>query len=348
MKIKQVVVTGQHQAALQTCELDAALGPDELLVRTEWTFISAGTELANFTGRDPAVFTPGSWCAYPWKSGYANVGVVEGVGAQVKRFKTGDRVFSTGPHAAFVKLNERRLVVPVPAEIDPCVAAASRMAGVSLSSVVMTEPQLHPWVAVFGLGLVGNLAAQAFQILGGRVIGIDPVASRRRLAETCGLRRTVGGAAEEAHQELVRLTDGELADIAVEATGLTPVVLQALRATANMGQVILLGSPRVPLTGDLTQPFKEIHLRNLTVRGALEWCPPVHPVVSATGGRSFPVPSLYGKQIMIFDWVREGRMKVEPLITHRLPPTKIQEAYEGLMRNPETYVGVALDWREVK
>ena len=72
MEIKQVVVTGQNQIALQTAEIhDENLGPNEILVETEYTYISTGTELANYTGREPKVFQPGSWCAYPWCSGYA-------------------------------------------------------------------------------------------------------------------------------------------------------------------------------------------------------------------------------------------------------------------------------------
>jgi len=345
MQVKQVIVTGQNQVELQTRAIDTALKPDELQVRTEWTFISAGTELANYTGREPDVFVPGTWCAYPWNSGYANVGVVQAVGADVTRFKPGDRVFSAGSHAAVVKVSQRNLVVPVPAGMDPSVAVATRMAGVSTSSVVMADLQMHPWVVVFGLGMVGNLAAQAFRILGGRVIGVDPVASRRQLAEGCGIRWTVGGTAAEAQAALKLITEGEMADIAVEATGLTPVVLQALQATANLGQVILLGSPRAPLAGDITLPFKEIHLRNLTVRGALEWCTPTYPVRSSQNGRTLTLPSLYSKQMMIFDWVQNGQMQIEPLITHRLQPSAIKQAYEGLLRESETYVGVALDWR---
>ena len=125
MKIKQVVVTGQNQVALQDDLLeDRPLADDEVLIATEATFISAGTELANYTGREPKVFQPGQWCTYPWKSGYANVGVVQAVGRAVTRVKPGERVFSYGNHASAVRYNQRRLVIPVPPELDPVVAAA--------------------------------------------------------------------------------------------------------------------------------------------------------------------------------------------------------------------------------
>jgi len=344
----QVVMTGQREAEFREVAFDPALQPDEVLIQTEWSFISAGTELANYTGAEPDVFKPGAWCAYPWNSGYANVGIVRAVGGAVQGFNPGDRVFSHGSHASHVKMRTGRLLVKVPDDLDPCLAVASRMAGVSVSAVVMADPRMHPWVAVFGLGFVGNVAAQAFRILGGRVIGIDPVAERRALAEACGIRWTLGGGGDDETQAaLCAITGGELADITVEATGLTPVIPQALRATANVGQVILLGSPRAPYTADMTPLFKDIHLRYLTVRGALEWCPPTYPVTSSQNGRTFAMPSLLAKQAMIFDWLRDGALKLDPLVTHRLPPTDAREAYEGLLNQPDVYFGVALDWRGV-
>lgn len=344
MKVTQVIVAAQNLVELQERELDATVGPEEILIQTAWTFISAGTELANYTGKEADVFKKGSWCAYPWNSGYANVGTVLAVGEKVTRCKVGDRVFSCGSHSSVVKLSENSLIVQVPAGLDLAEVAATRMAGVATSAAVMAQIPLHPWVVVFGLGLVGNLAAQAFRILGGRVIGVDPVASRRQLAERCGIQHTVGGTAAEAHEAITKITGGRMADIAVDASGLTPVVLQALKATANVGQLVLLGSPRAPVEGNLTALLSEIHLRYITVRGALEWCPPTYPPVSAFGQRTMPITSLFDKQTMIFDWVQSGQMQVAPLVTHRLSPKQIKQAYDGLLRETETYVGVALDW----
>ncbi len=338
MQIRQVVVTGQNQVVLEEAELEEEpLGPDELLIETQYTFISAGTELANYTGREPKVFQPGQWCTYPWKSGYANVGVVQAVGEQVTRARPGQRVFTYGNHASALRYSQQRLVVPVPEEMDGVLAAASRMAGVAATVLFVAEIRENPWVAVFGLGMVGNLAAQFFQARGCRVIGVDPVTHRRELAGRCGIEITVGGQPEEVQAQILELTGGEGADITVDAVGHSSVVMQALQATARFGQVILLGTPRVSVPGDLTGLLSEVHLRMITVRGALEWQLPMYPDI---GKR----PSQYSKQQMIFDWLQRGKLQLEPLISHRLPPTQIQEAYEGVLPQPETYTGVALVW----
>ncbi|MCL4857861.1 MAG: zinc-binding alcohol dehydrogenase [Caldilineaceae bacterium] len=338
MEIKQVVVTGQHQAELQALTLDeATLGPRELFIESEWSFISSGTELANYTGREPKVFQPGAWCAYPWKSGYANCGIVRAVGEQVKRAGVGQRVFTYGPHASAFRYSEERLVVPAPDDITPDLVAASRMAGVAATAVYVAEFRGNPWVAVFGLGLVGNLAAQMMRLQGCRVIGVDPVAERRALAQRCGIEWTVGGAPAEVQQAIADLTGGELAEITIDAVGDSRVVMQALRSTASFGQLVILGSPRVAVEGNLTELLSDVHLRWVTVRGALEWRLPMYPDVGKA-------PSQYSKQQMIFDWLRRGQLHLAPLISHRMAPAAIKAAYDGLLNEPNTYTGVLLDW----
>lgn len=337
-KIKQVVVTGQNQVELQEGVLDERpLERDEVLIETEATFISTGTELANYTGREPKVFQPGQWCTYPWKSGYANVGIVQAVGAGVTRVKLGDRVFGYGAHASWVRYNQQRLLIPVPAGLDPVIAAASRMAGVAITSVIVSEIRDNPWVAILGLGLVGNLAAQFFQSRGCRVIGVDPIEYRRQLAERCGIATTVGGDPQSAHEQIMAITNGQGANITVDAVGHSAVVMQALKATARFGQLVILGSPRVAVSGDLTELLSDVHLRCITIRGALEWLVPTYPDI---GNRT----SHWSKQEQIFDWIQRGQLHVEPLISHCLPPTAIKTAYEGLLHQPATYTGVALVW----
>ncbi len=338
MKIREVVVTGQNRVELQTNEMSTpVLAANELLIDAEYTFISSGTELANYTGREPKVFQEGSWCAYPWRSGYANVGIVREVGTGVTRAAVGDRVFTYGRHASTVRYSQDRLVVPVRESLDPAVVAASRMAGVAMTAIIVGDIGTNRWVVVFGLGLVGNLASQMFQLHGCRVIGVDPVAARRELAQRCGIETTVGGNADEVQAQIQEITGGVLGNITVDAVGHSAVVMQALRATTSHGQIIILGSPRVSVPGDLTELLSDTHLRWITIRGALEWCVPMYPDV---GNRT----SQWRKQQTIFDWMARGQLHVGPLISHRLEPEHIKQAYDGLLNEPNVYTGVVLDW----
>ena len=207
MNIRQVVVTGKNQVELQNLELnEKSLGPEEILIETERTVISAGTELANYTAADPTVYTKGAWNAYPWKSGYGNVGILRAMGSAAGKvgaarnpfvdrqqgdsetLKVGQRVFTFGPHASHHLYDTKRMVASMPGDVPLEEAAAARMAHVALTALDVDQefqnaaPKYNRWVAVFGLGLVGNLAAQMFQIKGDTVIGVDPSENRRALA----------------------------------------------------------------------------------------------------------------------------------------------------------------------
>ncbi len=211
------------------------------------------------------------------------------------------------------------------------------MAGVALAALLAVQVRDNPWVVVYGLGAIGNIVAQSFHIRGCRVIGVDPIPARRDLAARCGIHHCIGPDQDGALAAVRDITAGRMAGIAVEAVGHTDVVRQALHTTADHGELVLLGTPRVAVEGNITALFNEIHMRMITVRGALEWNLPIYPDV---GGR----PSQYGKQELIFDWIERGLLKIEPLISQRLAPEHIRDAYEGLLHRPETYTAVVLDW----
>jgi 2-desacetyl-2-hydroxyethyl bacteriochlorophyllide A dehydrogenase len=341
MKIRQVVVTGKEQVELQELELaEAPLRPRELLIETEMSFISAGTELANYTATDASVYVPGSWCAYPWKSGYANVGTVLDAGADYRGY-IGERVYTNGPHASRHRYEtdvQFKLLAPVPALLPSPEAAAARMAMVAICGLDAAKPQYIRTVVVIGLGMVGNLAAQLFRLTGATVIGVDPSATRRKMAKECGIDHVISGTEAEVLAQVKEITGGKMAHVSVDAVGHSAICLQALRLTATSGELVVLGTPRVKFEGDVNEVFNTSHCRWITIRGALEWNVPTE------GALPFDY-SQRKKLDAIFGWMADGRLNVKPMLTHLLPPQEIKTAYEGLLREKEKFVGVVLKWK---
>ena len=154
MRIREVVVTGQNQVELQTANIDTpALAANELLIDTEYTFISSGTELANYTGREPKVFQKGTWCEYPWRSGYANVGIVREVGPRCYPCCTR----GSGFYVRTTRFNDPLFPGPdwlLPSN-KPWIRLSWRHHGwqeVAMTAIVVGEIGTNPWVVVFGLG----------------------------------------------------------------------------------------------------------------------------------------------------------------------------------------------------
>ncbi len=175
MKAQQIIFPSPGEVELEEFDFNTLnLGNADIAIETEYSIISAGTELAIMKGIE-------SWAPLPFVPGYGSIGKVIAVGKVIKQFKVGDRVFTFGKHASQELTSI--LTLPVPNGLDSLKAVISRIAAVSITANRISQAELGDYVCVFGLGLVGNLSAQLFTLCGCEVIGIDISQSRLDLAK---------------------------------------------------------------------------------------------------------------------------------------------------------------------
>ena len=337
---RAAIVREANVVEIEEIPIPNRVGAREVLIETECTFISTGTELANFTGLDPGVHVPGSWNHFPARPGYANCGRVAVLGSEVETLAVGDRVFSQRQHVSHHVLSvddPNTIVVPVPADVPSDLGSAVRMGMVAITAPQVANIHVNDWVVVFGLGLVGNLAAQLFVLDGARVIGVDPVLARRRLAQRVGIELVVGDDMSTVVDQVRDLTNGGAQSV-IEAVGHAGVAETAIHAAAPYGELILLGSPRAPVTTDLNEFLQPIHRSWVTIKGALEHRVPIN------SARGHPL-SIAGNARTVLDLVSSERLRLAELISHRMPASEIAAAYDGLLNQPDRFWGVALDWR---
>jgi 2-desacetyl-2-hydroxyethyl bacteriochlorophyllide A dehydrogenase len=334
MKAQQVVFIERDKVALQEFEFDlSGLAPDEVALRTEYSLVSPGTELACLAGIE-------HWAPFPWVPGYAGVGEVLAVGEAVRHVRPGDRAFAYTRHASHVRT--RGVVAAVPAGLDPALACFARMGAVSITALRASQAELGDYVAVIGLGLVGNLAAQLFNLAGCDVIGLDVAAHRRELAGRLGARYLVDPTAEDAKARVAAITGGGMCGTVVEAIGAPAVAEHAAELAGKLGEVILLGSPRHEHTADLNAFLNNIHLweRNcVTFKGAHEWRYPLKRV-----GEGQVKHSIERNVEILLRYIADGRLQVAPLHSHTLSPAEAPVAYVGLREHKDAYLGVVYDW----
>ena len=342
---RRLVFPEKCRCVLEPFTLDAAaLEPDQVLLRTELSLISTGTELANYSALDPGVDRPGSWNAYPWHPGYAAVGEILRVGAAVGRrmphLTVGTCVFGITGHASHAVANTSgRSLFPLAEGDEPRRLILVRMASVAITALRLSRTaSAGKWVAVIGLGLVGNFAAQLFRLAGLRVVAFDPAPRRVELARACGIEHAEAATGEAARGRVLELTGGAGADIVVEAIGNPRLIPGAVAMCRRMGEVILLGSPRGPMTEDTGAVWSDIHLRGISVVGALEW---MLPFKQAEAGQGNSIEYNYHRLI---EWVRKGDLKVDGLLSHVVAPETCQETYDGVLADRNAYMGIAFDW----
>ncbi len=338
MRGRRVVVKGKRQVELEEFELDESeLKGHEIIVENKYTMISPGTELSIYTGLDPGVYDPKSWCHYPFHPGYAGVGRVVKVGDEVEGLRIGDVVYGFFNHASICKYDvAKRLCLPIPSELDEKTALVARFATIGLTAVRVSSVEPGDHVLIIGLGIIGNLAAQLFREAGAFVVGTDLVARRRELLEDLGIK-TLDPLDPNFNEKLLEVTEGLGPRIVVDAVGDSKVVAKAVDLVRRNGEVIILGTPRASFVTDVTPIFRKVHLNWITIKGALEWC---FPQYNVTGLRhSYESNTRY-----VWELIRRGRLKVRKLITHVLKPEGFREAYEGLLNKKNEYLGVIIDW----
>ena len=338
MRTQELVIEEPGRIELQEREIDEDLRPNEALVAAEYSIVSAGTEGAHFSGLVQEM--PGKRVEYPTRTGYGHLGRVLAVGSDVTMCEVGDRVLSFANHASITKIDAHRMALPVPATFDGKQLVFARMAGVSVSSLRSSSIQPGDTVVVIGMGLVGNFAAQLFQLAGATVLAVDISDERLEFARRCGITRTVNSAENDLREAVEDWTDGKGAHTVVEAIGNSDVIEEAVFLARRFGEVILLGSPRARAEIDVTPMLLQIHLEAIRLIGSLEWRWPLHETP-----RTRDIVSNYRQLVK---WITTGDLCVEPLLTHLASPADCQDMYEGLTEQKAEYLGVVFDWNQIK
>ena len=244
--------------------------PGKLLVETIISTVSAGTEssvlLRSAQPDAPDVEYPGEppyerppirrWMKNspePTRSlpgmfslGYSLAGRVIEVGTDVPDIAVGDLVACAGSqdaHHADIVAVSRSLTCPMPEGLSPSAAAFVAPAGVAVEAVRRTDCRLGESVMIFGLGLLGRMAAQVAMSAGLTVIGFEPSAERRDTARRLGLDTVIDPSAPDARDFVMDRTGGFGADAAILAivSDSSEPVNQAFRLTRRGGRVVGVG-----------------------------------------------------------------------------------------------------------
>jgi len=247
-----LLLNAPRELAFEQLE-ERPLQPDEVRIRTLFSGISAGTELTQYRGTSPfmnrrwdeasrlfvAADEP-SW-PYPVRNlGYEEAGEIIEVGAATQGLKVGQRLYGTWGHrthhiAASDYVRDRLL----PEDADPRIGIFSHIGAVALNGVHDAQIRIGDTVAVFGLGVPGQIVVQAAARSGARVIAVDPDEGRRGVALKHGASVAISpeGAAEQIKSE----TGGRGADSCIEVSGAPPALAEAIRTVAYSSRVVAMG-----------------------------------------------------------------------------------------------------------
>jgi Zn-dependent alcohol dehydrogenase len=323
-------------------------GPDQILVKL---FASGVCHSQLHTMGRPA--RPGH--RLPALLGHESTGVVAAKGSRVDHVKEGDHVITTWvdrnnsttaqplvAHAlndraqysarwqdkkvmhsaatwAEYALAQERVIVPLSRDVPTDVTAIIGCAVMTGAGAVINTLQVKAGqsVAIFGAGGIGLCAVAAASIIDAYpIIAVDVIEEKLAFARRFGATHTVNGRAVDAVKAIQDIT-GVGADYAIDAVGLLQTQEQILRSV-RMGYSGLNRGGTALLIG-LTPPGVKATLDTSLFVGSRSF-------TRTSGGdcrpdRDFP---------LFLRWYRDGKLRLNELVTHRYTLDQINTAVEDL------------------
>ncbi len=371
--MKQVFITNNNRVVVENVPAPACPAKG-LLVETRYSLISTGTEVGvlksaakatlidNLQARSKLVMkgvrklardgVRRTWRAVEAQDavadtpGYSLAGRVLEVGVDVTEFAAGDWVACAGTghasHAEVVAVPVN-LAVRIPERVAPDQAAFATVGAIAMQGVRRAEIRLGETVVVIGLGLIGLMAVQLARASGARVLGIEPSAPRRDLAEKLGAE-AVFAPGETAERDVAAFTGGFGADavlLCAASAGSEPANA-ALRMTRQRGKVVFVGGVGLDLD---REPF---YKKDLDLHIGSSYGPGRYDPAFEERGIDYPYGYVRWTErrnlSAVLDLIRDGRLEVGPLTSECVPVLRAADAFETLAKGDPATVGVLLDY----
>ena len=330
--MKALTFQGKAQVKLMDVPKPSIKDSGDVLVRITLGAV-CGSDLHVYHGFIP--MSPGELL------GHEFVGVVEEVGAEVKRFKPGDRVvasfFTSCGHCALCRkgwfnqcvskatfgmganfgglggAQAEYIVVPLADNsMEPIPAGMTDEQAIFVGDILATgyfgaeRAEIKPGdaVAVIGAGPVGLMATMCAGLFGpARIFVVDMVESRLETAQDLG-GIPINASQVEPVEAIQAQTGGIGADSSIECVGLLSAVDTAIRCVRGGGTISMVGVPSAVL-GEF--PYMRVWSKALTFRAG--YC------------------NVQAYMTTLLNLIAAGRLKPDAIISHRMKLEDGEEAY---------------------
>jgi len=331
------------------------VGPLDALIRVTTTTI-CGTDVHILKGEYPV--------ARGLTVGHEPVGVIEKLGSAVEGFAEGQRVIAgaitpsghsaaclcgclsqdgAGTRHGFKPLGGWRFgntidgaqaeyllvpdamanLAPIPDGLaDEQVLMCPDIMSTGFSGAESGRVRIGDTVAVFAQGPIGLCATAGARLMGATtIIGVEAVPARMEISRRMGADHVVDFTKGDPVEEILRLTDGRGVDVAIEALGRQATFEAALSVLRPGGTLSSLG----------------VYSSDLKI--------PLGPFLAGLGDHTI-VTTLCpgGKERMrrLMQVIASGRLDTRPLVTHRFPLDRIEEAYDLFANQRDGVLKVAI------
>ena len=285
---------------------------NEVLCEAVFTGLTNGTERNQLIGGN---YAPSDE-SLPSGGGYQNVGRVIETGPDVSQLQVGNLIYASVDHLERFTISENGLLYKLPDDVDPVEAALFGISGVAMHCCRRVEPRIGQRVLIVGQGCIGMFAAQIAYAMGARVSVCDIDDSRLEEARKLGIAEQVFNTSGDGWN--AQIAQGSY-DVVMDFAGAPDMVTPMIQACKTRGRLLLVaGRFDVNYTFNTGQ-FKELsilHCSHFTRDDLDNLC----------------------------RLLRQGSIKIAPLIRHRVHVNEASQIYDWLRDEPMRLLGTVFEW----
>ncbi len=313
-----------------------APGPQEVLIESICSAISAGSEMLLYRGQFPTLQDVhdalSSNLSYPTPYGYACVGRIVAVGHQANEALIGKLAFVFHAHSSHV-IAPLDTVHLVPANISAEKACFFPNTETAINLVQDAVPLLGERGVVFGQGTVGLLTtALLCKFPLETLLTVDPYPLRREASRALGVTESLDPTEADFRLTALDLLSQAGADFSIELSGSPAALNEALALTRFSGRIIIgswYGTKQTSLELGVTFHRSRVNLYASQVST-------IRPELSARWDK---------RRRFELTWKALSEIHAEHWITHRIPFQRAPEAYSLLDQAPETAIQILLTYK---
>ena len=312
--------------------------PDQVLVQTLCSAISAGSELIVYRGLasvdmpvDDNIPALEGTFTFPIKYGYSTVGKVISTGKDIPAEWEGRTVFSFHPHESHFLAPTSELL-PLPKSMTPEDALFLPNMETALNFLMDGQPMIGEQVIVFGQGIVGLLTTALLTLHPlASLITIDKYRLRREYSLKAGAHASIDPGEIDLIPTLLLSSNSQGgsqgADLVYELSGSPPALDQAISITGFNGRLII-GSwyGKRPASLNLGGRFHRNRIRMISSQVST-----INPIFLGRWNRH---------RRLDVAWKLLEKIRPACYITQRFPFSEASKAYKFLDRHPEESIQV--------
>ncbi len=354
------LLTDRKSGEVSTYDVPAPeLRPGGLLVRTQYSAISAGTERATLELSSKSLLAKakarpdlvkqvieyarqnGVKAAYEkvhakldtlTTLGYSCAGEVISVADCVHEFRAGDRVAcGGGTYANHAEINfvPRNLAVRIPSQVSSAAASLTTIGAIAMQGVRQAEVVIGETVAVIGAGLVGMLTIQILRAAGCRVVAIDLSPQRVKRAADFGAHLAVAADDPTLASSIKEFSRyGVDAAILAAATDSVEPAEMAAKILRDHGRIIVVGAVGMGVSRN------NMYMKELSLTLSRSYGPGRYDPQYEEGGIDYPVGYVRWTERRnmeaFLDLLAAGQIDVTPLLEHRYAIEEGAKAFADL------------------